>query len=66
MIFILLLAVNNSGNCSSIYQKEDKVGIQIQTSGKKLEKAFNRAVEMALSHVQTDKPTSNSENNGKV
>ncbi len=66
MILILLLTFINFGNCSSIYQKEDKVGIQIQTSNKKLEKAFNWAVEMALSHVQTDKPTSNSENNGKV
>ena len=66
MIFILLLTFINSGNCSFLYQKEDKDGIQIQTSNKKLEKAFYWAVEMALSHVQTGKPTSNSENNGKV
>ena len=33
----------------------DPAGIQIQSSNKKLERAFNWAVDMALSHVQTRK-----------
>jgi hypothetical protein len=55
MIFLLILTIINNGNCSYLYQKEDKAGIRIQTSNKKLEQAFTWAVEMAISHVQTGK-----------
>ena len=39
----------------SCYGNNDSTGIQILSSNKKLEQAFNWAVDMALSHVQTGK-----------
>lgn len=55
MIYILIVAILIPGNFYSNYQKKETAKIQIQSSNKKLEQAFNWAVEMALSHVQTGK-----------
>jgi hypothetical protein len=51
--FLIILLIFTKGYLSAGAQ--DTTIIQIQTSNKKLEQAFNWAVDMALSHVQTGK-----------
>ena len=54
----LLASGNPSGLCpppAAYAMVNDPAGIQIQSSNKKLEQAFNWAVDMALLHVQTRK-----------